>query len=142
MMTRPCQLTDPDKVQAAVNHYFNFREASQEVRELRNGDKRVYRTPPSVLGLCRALGISSDTFYRMVDDESAGNQTGNYNSEICGILRDAKDRISQELLEGVQMGFWNEKVTMAQLAKYGELGVEDQDRTIRIVMQGSDSWSD
>lgn len=136
MITKPCKLNDPVIVQKLVDEYFTEREEAQEVRELKSGDKRVYRTPPSVLGLSKKLGISHDSFYRYCDEDSP-----NYSKEICNILTYAKERISQELLEGIQMGYWNEKVTMAQLQKYGYLGSFEEDKTVKVVIQGSPDWS-
>lgn len=135
-MASPMKLTDPVKVREIVENYFTERENAKEVLSLKNGDKRVYKTPPSVLGLCLKLGISREGFYRYIDRESES-----YNKEICDTLTHAKDRIAQELLEGVLQGYWNEKVAMAQLAKYGELGDSDSEKTVKIIMQGSSDWS-
>lgn len=139
MLTRPCKLQDPKKVQEAVDAYFSEREAEQEVRELKNGDKRVYRTPPSVYALSKKLGITRDCFYDYVSGENDDNEA--YNKEIILILRDAKERIIDELKEGVMLGYWNDRVTAAMLVKYGEIGPAEDSKEVKIVIQGSESWS-
>lgn len=136
MVTRPNKLNDPAEVQAAIDKYFQDRENNKEIRELKNGDKKIYKTPPSILGLCLALDINRDTFYSIVNKEGV-----NVNKEISDVLIHAKDRIAQELMEGVLMGYWNEKVSMAQLAKYGELNNDQEEKTVKIIMQGNNEWS-
>ena len=140
-VTRPCKLQDPEEVQRIVDQYFLEREDNQEVRELKNGDKRVYREPPSVYRLSKKLGISDDTFYRMVNEDYTDDRES-YNKEICGILADAKKRIIQELYDGLALGYWNERLILAQLAKFGIIGSEDQDKHITISIQGKESWSE
>lgn len=141
MPTRPCKLQDPDKVKADIDKYFEDRVKQQEVRELKNGDKRVYRKPPSIYSLSKAIGIDEDSFFRYIDDEYTEGREA-YNQEICGLLRDAKRRIIDELTEGVSLGYWTEKIVLAQLAKFGVIGESDADKTVRIVIQGNNSWSE
>jgi len=139
MITKSCKLQDPEKVRKAIEEYFSQREKDQEVRELKNGDKRVYRTPPSIWALCQHLGISEDTFARhTANDEDIPES---YNKEICGLLVYAKQRIINELYEGVCLGYWNEKVVMAQLQKFGVIGDTEADTTVKIIMQGDPNWS-
>lgn len=141
MVTRPCKLQDPVKVQEIVDNYFRKREQEQEVRELKNGDKRVYRQPPSIYRLSKDLGIDDQTFYRYVNDDYTENRES-YNKQICDILADAKQRIINELYEGLALGYWNERLIMAQLAKFGIIGSDDGDRHITISIQGKESWSE
>lgn len=140
MLTRPCKLQDPKKVQEIVDKYFSEREKNQEVRELKNGDKRVYRIPPSIWSLSQKLGIKDECFREYISPENEDNPA--YNKEITAILRYAKERIINELYEGVQLGYWNEKVTMAQLAKFGVIGDNTEEKAVKIVIQGSASWSE
>lgn len=144
-ITRPCALQDPKKVKRIVDAYFSDREKQQEVRELKNGDKRVYRIPPSIWALSRLLGITDDTFRRYVDEDYTQDRDA-YNTEtqkeICSILADAKERIIQELYEGVQLGYWNERVSMAQLQKFGVIGSESDSRDVKVIIQGSNTWSE
>ena len=141
MITRPCKLQDPVKVQEVIDNYFQKRQEEQEVRELKNGDKRVYREPPSIYRLSKELGIDDMTFYRYVNDEYTEGKES-YNKEICAILADAKQRIINELYEGLALGYWNERLIMAQLAKFGIIGRDDDNQTVTIRIQGSDSWSE
>ena len=141
MVTRHCKLQDPVKVQETVDNYFRKREEEQEVRELKNGDKRVYREPPSKYRLCKALGIDADTFDRYTNSEYTGDRES-YNKEICGILTDARQRIIDELTEGVLLGYWNDRVCAAMLTKFGVIGSEEQNRTVTINIQGNESWSE
>lgn len=140
-VTKPCKLQNPEEVQRIVDDYFREREERQEVRELRNGDKRVYREPPSVYRLSKKLGISDDTFYRMVNDDYTEDRES-YNKEICGILADAKKRIIQELYDGLALEYWNERLILAQLTKFGIIGSEDTNHTVTISIQGKESWSE
>lgn len=43
MVTRPCKLQEKDyeRLEKLIDEYFSEREEKQEVRELKNGDKRV-----------------------------------------------------------------------------------------------------
>lgn len=143
MITRPTKLQDPDKVREIVNNYFAKRLNEQEVRELKNGDKRIYRTPPSIWSLARELGISYKTFWEYVDNER-NDQIDSMNTEalreIRNTLADAKERIIQELYEGVCLGYWNERVVMAQLARFGVIGTEES-HEVKVVIQGNNDWS-
>lgn len=134
-MSKQLKLTDINFVRKQIAKYFSDREQQQEVRELRNGDKRVYRTPPSILGLCKYLGISHDCFDDMINMRSE-----KYDAEISEALIDARDCIAQELLEGIQLGYWNEKITFAQLVSLGVLGNES-DSTVKVIIQGDSEWS-
>ena len=141
MITRPCKLQDPVKVQEVIDNYFQKRQEEQEVRELKNGDKRVYRVPPSVYSLCKELGISEELFSRW----TSGNRDDvpeNANPEIRELLADARRRIIEELYEGLALGYWNERLIMAQLAKFGIIGRDDDNQTVTIRIQGNDSWSE
>jgi len=139
MLTRPCKLQDPVKVQAIVDAYFADREEQQEVRELKNGDKRIYRKPPSIWSLSKKLGITDDCFREYISEDAENNEA--YNKEIIAILRDAKQRIIDELYEGVACGYWTEKIILAQLQKFGVIGDTD-DHQVKVVIQGSNSWSE
>lgn len=141
MITRPCKLQDPEEVQRIVDEYFQERENKQEIRELKNGDKRIYREPPSIYRLSKKLGITDDTFYRYVNDDYTGDRES-YNKEICNILADAKKRIIQELYDGLALGYWNERLILAQLAKFGIIGSEDGDKHVTVTIQGKESWSE
>ena len=140
-VTRPCKLQNPEEVQRIVDEYFQERENRQEIRELKNGDKRIYREPPSIYRLSKKLGITDDTFYRYVNDDYTGERES-YNKEICSILADAKKRIIQELYDGLALGYWNERLILAQLAKFGIIGSEDSDKHVTITIQGKESWSE
>lgn len=140
MLTRPCKLQDPKKVQEIVDAYFSEREAQQEVRELKNGDKRVYRTPPSIYALSKKLGITRDAFYDYTSGKNDDNEA--YNKEIIRILLDARERIIDELKEGVMLGYWNDRVTAAMLVKYGEIGPAEDTKEVKIVMQCKEAWSE
>ena len=139
MITRPCKLQDPKQVKEIVDAYFSDREAQQEVRELKNGDKRVYRTPPSIYGLASKLGITRQAFYDYTDGSNDENES--YSKEIIDILKDARERIINELSEGVLLGYWNDRVASAMLVKYGEIGPTEDSKEVKIVIQGSESWS-
>lgn len=54
---------------------------------------------------------------------------------------DARERIIDELKEGVMLGYWNDRVTAAMLVKYGEIGSAEDSKEVKIVIQGSESWS-
>ena len=138
MATKPCKLQDPNKVKLDIDRYFQDRLDSQEVRELKNGDKKVYRKPPSIFGLCEYLGISEDTFANYTNPEARNPETINH--EIVGLLKHAKKKIIEELYEGVSLGYWTEKIVLAQLTKFGVIG-EDTDTTVKVVIQGSPDWS-
>lgn len=137
MVTRPCKLQDPEKVQEIVDNYFAEREAEQEVRELKNGDKRVYRIPPSIYSLASKLGLTRQAFYDYIDQS---NTSEAYNKEIINILTDAKERIIEELTEGVLLGYWNERVVMAQLQKFGVIGSDVNNHDVKVIIQGSSEW--
>lgn len=142
MVTRPCSLSDVSHVREVIDNYFYEREKQQEVRELKNGDKRVYRTPPSIYALCCALGISEMTFSRYINKEFEDDENENkaYKREICELLADAKNRIIQELYEGVCLGYWNERVVMAQLQKFGVIGNDTENHEVKVVIQGNEDW--
>ena len=140
MLTRPCKLQDPVMVQKIVDEYFTERKEQEEVRELKNGDKRVYRTPPSIYGLASKLGISRQTFYDYTDGSNSENEA--YSKEIMDILTDARERIINELSEGVLLGYWNDKVASAMLVKYGEIGSTEDNRTLTINIQSKESWAE
>ena len=137
MITRPCKLQDPVKVREIVNEYFVEREKEQEVRELKNGDKRVYREPPSVYKLASKLGLTRQAFYDYVDES---NTSEAYNKEIVDILIDARERIIDELTEGVLLGYWNDKVASAMLAKFGVIGSDVDNNSVKVIIQGSNEW--
>lgn len=142
MITRPCKLQESDyeKLEKLIDEYFSEREEAQEVRQLRNGDKRVYREPPSKYRLCKKIGIDTDTFDRYVNPEYTEGKES-YSEKICGLLMDAKKRIIDELTEGVLLGYWNDRVASAMLAKFGVIGPTEDSREVKITIQGSDSWA-
>ena len=140
MVTRPCKLQDPVKVQEIVDAYFSEREEKQEVRQLKNGDKRVYREPPSVYRLAAKLGITRQAFYDYIGGERDDHEA--YNKEIIDILTDARERIVNELKEGVLLGYWNDRVASAMLVKYGEIGPTEDTREVKITIQGNNSWAE
>lgn len=140
-VTKPCKLQDVEKVREIIDAYFREREEQQEVRELKNGDKRVYRIPPSIYSLCKRLGISEELFSRWTSG-SRDDVPENANPEICELLADAKRRIIEELYEGLALEYWNERLILAQLTKFGIIGSEEQDKHVTIRIQGSDSWSE
>lgn len=138
MITRPLKLQDVDYVRQQVDKYFQDRKDNEEVRELKNGDKRIYRKPPSIFGLCEYLGISTDAFDDYIRQE---NEAYKAIPEISGILAHAKQLIIEELYEGVALGYWNERLVLAQLAKFGVLTNEEK-HDIVIKIDGKDSWSE
>ena len=143
MQTRPCELNDPKQVEILIDEYFRERLESQEVRELKNGDKRVYRTPPLLFGLAKKLGVSQRTLLRYTEKAYDEDEdfSRSYKSEICQLLADAKERIIEELTEGVALGYWNERLVLAQLTHFGVLG-EQEKHEVKVVIQGSDAWSE
>lgn len=143
MQTRPCkwQAENYNELKRLIDEYFSERKESQEVRELKNGDKRVYRTPPSKYGLCQKLGIDTDTFDRYTDaDYTEGRES--YNKEICGLLVDARERIINELYEGALLGYWDSRITAAQLVKFGIIGSDSEVHEVKVTIQGDKSWSE
>ncbi|MBR0405893.1 MAG: hypothetical protein IJI68_11960, partial [Eggerthellaceae bacterium] len=64
------------------------------------------------------------------------------NKEIIRILLDARERIIDELKEGVMLGYWNDRVTAAMLVKYGEIGPAEDTKEVKIVMQCKEAWSE
>ena len=143
MITRHCKLqeSDYDNLVKLIDEYFSEREENQEVRELKNGDKRVYREPPSKYRLCKKIGIDTDTFDRYVNEEYTENRES-YSKKICGLLMDAKQRIINELSEGVLLGYWNDRVASAMLVKFGVIGPVEDTKEVKITIQGSDSWAE
>lgn len=145
MRTKPCLLSDPVVVEKLIDEYFAEREQQQEVRELKNGDKRVYRTPPSLYGLATKLGVDKRTLLRYLDKDVETDENyvgeGSYQTEICRLLIDARERIIEELTEGVALGYWNERLVLAQLAHFGVLGTQDTTE-VKVLIQGSDKWSE
>lgn len=143
MVTRPCKLQekDYDSISKKIDEYFSEREAKQEVLLLKNGDKRVYREPPSKYRLCKKLGIDTDTFDRYVNKEYTEDRES-YSEKICGLLMDAKQRIIEELTEGVLLGYWNDRVASAMLAKFGVIGPVEDTKEVKIVMQCKEAWSE
>ena len=139
MITKPCKLQDPIEVQKLVDSYFTDRENEKEVLSLKNGDKRIYKSPPTMIGLASKLGIDRRTLQDYISEESDSIEA--YNKEIVLILRNAKDRIIEELIDGVSKGYWTEKICLAMLTRYGEIGNDEEDKTVRIIMQGSNDWS-
>lgn len=139
-VTKPCKLQDVEKVRETIDAYFREREEQQEVRELKNGDKRVYRIPPSIYSLCKKLGISEDTFANYTNPDARTPE--NINPEIVGLLTDAKRRIIEELYTGLALEYWNERLILAQLTKFGIIGNEESEKTVTIRIQGNDSWSE
>lgn len=142
MITRHCKLQekDYDELEKLIDEYFSEREEKQEVRELKNGDKRVYREPPSKYRLCKKIGIDTDTFDRYVNEEYTEGRES-YSKKICGLLMDAKKRIINELSEGVLLGYWNDRVASAMLVKFGVIGPTEDIQEVKITIQGSDAWA-
>jgi len=140
MVTRPCKLQDPIKVQEIVDAYFSEREEQQEVRDLKNGDKRVYREPPSVYRLASKLGITRQAFYDYISGERDDHEA--YNKKIIDILTDARERIINELSEGVLLGYWNDRVASAMLVKFGVIGPTEDTKEVKITIQGNNSWAE
>lgn len=143
MVTRPCKLQEKDyeRLEKLIDEYFSEREEKQEVRELKNGDKRVYREPPSKYRLCKKIGIDTDTFDRYVNQEYTEDRES-YSEKICGLLIDAKKRIINELSEGVLLGYWNDRVASAMLVKFGVIGPTEDSREVKITIQGNSSWAE
>lgn len=143
MVTRPCKLqeSDYDELKKLIDEYFSEREEQQEVRELKNGDKRVYREPPSKYRLCKKIGIDTDTFDRYVNQEYTEKRES-YSEKICGLLMDAKQRVIDELTEGVLLGYWNDRVASAMLVKFGVIGTVEETKTVTINIQGKESWAE
>ena len=143
MVTRPCKLQEKDyeRLEKLIDEYFSEREEKQEVRELKNGDKRVYREPPSKYRLCKKIGIDTDTFDRYVNQEYTEDRES-YSERICGLLIDAKKRIINELSEGVLLGYWNDRVASAMLVKFGVIGSTEDVKEFKITIQGDSSWAE
>lgn len=133
---RPPKLQDPIALQQLVDSYFSEREEQKEIRELKNGDKKIYKTPPTLYGLATHLGITYQCLTEYLNGESE-----QYSKEIIDILTRTKQRIIEELLDGVSQGIWTEKIVLAMLSRMGVIGDSDSEKTVKIIMQGDKDWS-
>ena len=55
------QAVNPETIEQQVQDYFKHCEESVEIRELKNGDKRIRKESPSIIGLAVWLDVDKGT---------------------------------------------------------------------------------
>lgn len=119
--------TCPAELEKLVDEYFSMCSATEEQLNLKNGDVRIRRTLPSIVGLAVHLGIAKSTLLLYAEgkydnDNNTANNNGNGCEDIQNystILARARDRIELETLNAASNGDTDSRITLARLAKFG-----------------------
>lgn len=119
--------TCPAELEKLVDEYFSMCSATEEQLHLKNGDVRIRRTLPSIVGLAVHLGIAKSTLLLYAEgkydnDNNTANNNGNGCEDIQNystILARARDRIELETLNAASNGDTDSRITLARLAKFG-----------------------
>lgn len=121
--------TSPEELEKLVDEYFSKCSATEEQLHLKNGDVRIRRTLPSIVGLAVHLGIAKSTLLLYAEgkyDNDNNTANGNNNGNGCEdtqnystILARARDRIELETLNAASNGDTDSRITLARLAKFG-----------------------
>ena len=117
--------TCPAELEKLVDEYFSMCSATEEQLHLKNGDVRIRRTLPSIVGLAVHLGIAKSTLLLYAEGKYDIDTTKS-DSNGCGdiqnystVLARARDRIELETLNAASNGDTDSRITLARLAKFG-----------------------
>lgn len=136
--------TDPNLLDKKIEEYFKMCELSKEIYNLRSGDVKIRQTFPSVVGLAVFLGVHKDTIYSYINGEHKShfdnNQDGldvDIQNRISDLLLHARDRIEQETYGAIATGDFEGRFGAMVMGNFGYANKDDDNRTVRIVVQSS-----
>jgi len=96
--------TSPEELEKLVDEYFSKCSATEEQLHLKNGDVRIRRTLPSIVGLAVHLGIAKSTLLLYAEGKYDIDTTKGDNSNGCGdiqsystVLARVRDRIELDV---------------------------------------------
>ena len=79
--------TSPEELEKLVDEYFSKCSATEEQLHLKNGDVRIRRTLPSIVGLAVHLGIAKSTLLLYAEGKYDIDTTKGDNSNGCGDIQ-------------------------------------------------------
>ena len=107
----------PDELQAKVDAYFT--ECANTMIDGVSGKTVIKLSrPPTVEGLCLALGISRDTLYRYKGGDFRSEDKDAQN-RVSDIITRAIDRMTQDTLEGAMVGRYDARIAGLVLGHRG-----------------------
>ncbi len=134
--------TCPAELEKLVDEYFSMCSATEEQLHLKNGDVRIRRTLPSIVGLAVHLGIAKSTLLLYAEGKYDIDTTKGDNSNGCGdiqnystVLARARDRIELETLNAASNGDTDSRITLARLAKFGYSTKIEQDTKAELTVK-------
>lgn len=134
--------TSPEELEKLVDEYFSKCSATEEQLHLKNGDVRIRRTLPSIVGLAVHLGIAKSTLLLYAEGKYDIDTTKGDNSNGCGdiqnystVLARARDRIELETLNAASNGDTDSRITLARLAKFGYSTKIEQDTKTELTVR-------
>ena len=144
---RRTSFDNPEKLSLQIEGYFNH--CNESVREivLKNGDVRIRREHPSVIGLAVYLGCSKDTIYSYINGEKkvSDQVSEEAQSLISDLLRNARDRIECSTLTDALNGDADSRIASMVLGNFGYSEKADTTSTLTISVEGGksevDQWS-
>lgn len=138
---------DPKQLSEQIEAYFN--QCSDSCREivLKNGDTRIRKNRPSVIGLAVHLGCSKDTIYSYINREAkvSDQLTEEEQTLISDLLCNARDRIECYTLTDALNGDADSRIASMVLGNFGYSEKSDTSSVVTISVEGGksevDDWS-
>lgn len=131
---------NPETIEKQVREYFKHCDESVEVRELKNGDKRIRKESPSIIGLAVWLDVDKGTIYNLMDKDYIETVTV-YSDEdkklIFNTLSRARERIEQSLLQRAIDGDCDTRIASLLLSTYGYTQKVDAGGAITVRIDGA-----
>ena len=134
------QAVNPETIEKQVQEYFKHCEESVEVRELKNGDKRIRKESPSIIGLAVWLDVDKGTIYNLMNKDYIDSVTvyGDDDKKlIFNTLSRARERIEQSLLQRAVDGDCDTRIASLLLSTYGYTQKVDAGGAITVRIDGA-----
>jgi len=135
---RKTAFDDPKKLGEEIERYFLHCEESTRVQPLRNGDIRLRRERPSVVGLAVWLGCSKDTIYSYLNGEKkvSAQLTEDEQNSISDLLHSARDRIESLTLNDALNGDSDSRIASMVLGNFGYSEKVDSTQSLTVSLEG------
>ena len=144
---RKTSFDSAEELSKQIEEYFNLCSESSRELVLKNGDTRIRKERPSVVGLAVYLGCSKDTIYSYINRETkVSNQLSEEEqSLISDLLCNARDRIECCTLTDALNGDADSRIASMVLGNFGYSDKSDTSSVVTISVEGGksdvDEWS-
>ena len=136
---RKPKYTDPDKLKADIEAYFQHCESTKREFEMKAGNVLVrYEEPPTMIGLALWLDVDKVALYKWLDGEYMEHLDADTKSAFLYTLSRAKERIEQTTLNRAQTGDFQPKIAAMVLTAMGYERPQDE-RQIVVKVEGANS---